>query len=177
MTYQGWEKKQVSELRIETRSPEVSFLEMFLLSSSFNLCLILRQVIWNLDNIQIQFLSQKEIKLYRLTLQKQPVHSDYQGFAALTGRCKIQQSDLCSRNAFRGDGNAQKWRIISNHAHTICFYGHQKLIFEMVPDERRVGLSCLLKMFQFLLCIRCVFIGERISPHLNSAHVFALWPF
>ena len=35
MTYQGWQKKRVSELRIETRSPEVSFLETFPLSSSF----------------------------------------------------------------------------------------------------------------------------------------------
>lgn len=56
----------------------------------------------------------------------------------------------------------------------MCLCGHQKLIFEMVPDESWIGPSSLLKTFQFLLCIRCVFIGERISPRLNSARVFAL---
>lgn len=49
-------KKQVLELRIETRSPEVSLLGIFPLPSSpLNLCLVLGQVVGNLGNMQIGF--------------------------------------------------------------------------------------------------------------------------
>lgn len=40
-----------------------------------------------------------------------------------------------------------------------CFYGHEELIFEVVPNEILLGPNSILReRAAFLPCIRCIFI-------------------
>lgn len=53
-----------------------------------------------------------------------------------------------------------------------CFYGHEELIFEVVPNEILPGPNSILReRAGFLPCIRCIFIMQ--NPDLFKLHMWA----
>lgn len=52
-----------------------------------------------------------------------------------------------------------------------CFYGHEELIFEVVPNEILPGPNSILReRAGFLPCIRCIFIMQ--NPDLFKLHMW-----
>lgn len=58
-------------------------------------------------------------------------------------------------------------QLLTAGAHQIiytCFYGHEELIFEAVPNEIPLGPNSILRECSgFLLGIRCIFIMQNTS--------------
>lgn len=51
-----------------------------------------------------------------------------------------------------------------------CFYGHEELIFEVVPNEILLGPNSILRECTgFLPCIRCIFITQNTD--LSKLHM------
>lgn len=52
-----------------------------------------------------------------------------------------------------------------------CFYGHEELIFEVVPNEILLGPNSILRERAGLLpCIRCIFMMQ--NPDLFKLHMW-----
>lgn len=100
----------VLELRIETRSPEVSLLGTFPLPSSFESLFSPGAGRWKSGQYadMFSFPEGNQALQAQFTEAASPLRLPrFEVFAALTGHCKIQQSDLCSlRRGWQSTGTA-----------------------------------------------------------------------